>query len=135
MELVNEIDGARRGGRSRGRFAPASQDRRWNFWSSILSLFTPHVADELWEGLGHAEPLLRTPGRRLTELWRPKMSSNIPCRSTASCARAFTWPSSAGEEEIRRQALADEKVIQHLAGLRVVKVIVVPQKLVSIVAR
>ena len=42
---------------------------------------------------------------------------------------------SASEEEVRAKALADEKVIQHLAGLRVVKIIVVPQKLVSIVAK
>jgi len=42
---------------------------------------------------------------------------------------------SAGEEEVRAKALADEKVIQHLAGLEVKKIIVVPQKLVSIVAK
>ena len=42
---------------------------------------------------------------------------------------------SAGEEEIRTRALAEEKVVKHLSGLRVVKVIVVPQKLVSIVAK
>jgi leucyl-tRNA synthetase len=42
---------------------------------------------------------------------------------------------SAGEEEIRTKALAEEKVIQHLAGLQVKKIIVVPQKLVSIVAK
>jgi len=42
---------------------------------------------------------------------------------------------SAGEEEVRTRALAEEKVIQHLAGLQIKKVIVVPQKLVSIVAK
>ena len=42
---------------------------------------------------------------------------------------------SASEEEVRTKALADEKVIQHLAGLEVKKIIVVPQKLVSIVAK
>ena len=42
---------------------------------------------------------------------------------------------SAGEDEIRTKALAEEKVVQHLAGLQVKKIIVVPQKLVSIVAK
>jgi len=39
------------------------------------------------------------------------------------------------EEEIRGRARADEKVMQHLDGKQVVKVIVVPGKLVSIVAK
>jgi leucyl-tRNA synthetase len=41
----------------------------------------------------------------------------------------------AGEEEILARAQAEEKVIQHLAGKQIVKVVFVPQKLVNIVAR
>ena len=39
------------------------------------------------------------------------------------------------EEEIRRRALAEEKVAQHVAGRQVVKVIIVPHKLVNIVVK
>jgi leucyl-tRNA synthetase len=41
----------------------------------------------------------------------------------------------ASEEEVRRLALADPKVAEHLNGKRILKVIVVPQKLVSIVVK
>ncbi len=39
------------------------------------------------------------------------------------------------EEEIRRLAQADEKVAEHLNGRRIVKIIVVPQKLINIVVK
>jgi leucyl-tRNA synthetase len=39
------------------------------------------------------------------------------------------------EEEVRKRALADEKVAPHLNGRKVLKVIVVPQKLVNIVVK
>ena len=41
----------------------------------------------------------------------------------------------AGEEEILAKAQAEEKVVQHLTGKEIVKVVIVPQKLVNIVAR
>ncbi|MGA2608897.1 MAG: hypothetical protein ABSH01_15750, partial [Terriglobia bacterium] len=42
---------------------------------------------------------------------------------------------SAGEEEILARAQAEEKVVQHLTGKEIVKVVIVPQKLINIVAR
>jgi leucyl-tRNA synthetase len=42
---------------------------------------------------------------------------------------------SAGEEEILARAQAEEKVVQHLAGKEIVKVVLVPKKLINIVAR
>jgi leucyl-tRNA synthetase len=41
----------------------------------------------------------------------------------------------ASEEEIRARALADEKASQHLQGRQIVKIIIVPQKLVNIVVK
>jgi leucyl-tRNA synthetase len=40
-----------------------------------------------------------------------------------------------GEEEVRRRALGEEKVSQYVNGRQVLKVIVVPQKLVNIVVK
>ena len=91
MELVNELtelDGAVEAGTIRTTVHKTALE----FLAAILSLFTPHIADELWEGLGHSEPLLRVPGRLSTRNSRPKISWSIPCRSTASCAGAFMWP-------------------------------------------
>jgi leucyl-tRNA synthetase len=41
----------------------------------------------------------------------------------------------AGEEEVRRRALAEPKVAEHVAGKEVVKLVVVPGRLVSVVVR
>ena len=53
----------------------------------------------------------------------------------ANCGREFACAVDAGEEEILAKATAEEKVVQHLAGKEIVKVVVVPQKLINIVAR
>ena len=44
-------------------------------------------------------------------------------------------PADASEEDVRVAALASEKVAAHLAGLEVAKVVVIPGKLVSVVAK
>ena len=59
----------------------------------------------------------------------------LPVQVNGKLRARIRVAASASEEEIRTRALAEEKVVQHLGGLRVVKVIIVPQKLVSIVAK
>ena len=134
MELVNELtelDAALEAGQIR----PAILKTALQFLAAILSLFTPHVADELWEGLGHTEPLLKVPW----PVYDPELAAEdeleYPVQVNGRLRARIHVAASASEEEIRTKALADEKVIQHLAGLQVKKIIVVPQKLVSIVAR
>ncbi len=101
----------------------------------ILSLFTPHVADELWEGLGHEEPLLKVAWPAFDAELAAEDEIEYPVQVNGKLRARIHVAASAGEEEVRTKALADEKVIQHLAGLEVKKIIVVPQKLVSIVAK
>jgi leucyl-tRNA synthetase len=134
MELVNELselDSAVEAGKIR----PTILKTALEFLAAILSLFTPHVADELWEGLGHTEPLLKVPW----PVYDPELAAEdeleYPVQVNGKLRARIHVAASAGEEEIRTKALAEEKVIQHLAGLQVKKIIVVPQKLVSIVAK
>jgi leucyl-tRNA synthetase len=134
MELVNELtelDGAAEEGKIRAKAHKTALE----FMVAILSLFTPHIADELWEGLGHAEPLLKVSWPAFDEELAAEDELEYPVQINGKLRSRIHVAASAGEEEIRTRALADEKVIQHLAGLRVVKIIVVPQKLVSIVAK
>ena len=101
----------------------------------ILSLFAPHVGDELWEGLGHNEPLLKCAWPAFDAELAAEDELEYPVQVNGKLRARIRVAVSAPEEEIRTRALAEDKVIQHLAGLQVVKVIVVPQKLVSIVAK
>ena len=53
----------------------------------------------------------------------------------ANCAAAIVVPADATEDVVRARALADEKIKAAIAGKQIVKVIVVPGKLVNIVLR
>ncbi len=134
MELVNELtelDAAVEAGKIRA----TAHKTALEFLVAILSLFTPHIADELWEGLGHAEPLLKVSWPAFDPELAAEDELEYPVQVNGKLRARIHVAASAGEEEIRTRALAEEKVVQHLAGLRVMKVIVVPQKLVSIVAK
>ena len=134
MELVNdltELDAAVEAGTIRAGIHKTALE----FLVAILSLFTPHIADELWEGLGHHEPLLKVAWPAFDAELAAEDELEYPVQINGKLRARIHVAASAGEEEVRTRALADEKVVQHLAGLRVVKIIVVPQKLVSIVAK
>ena len=134
MELVNELTELEAAVEA-GKIRPAAHKTALEFLVTILSLFAPHVADELWEGLGHADPLLKVSWPAFDAELAAEDELELPVQVNGKLRARIRVAASASEEEIRTRALAEEKVVQHLGGLRVVKVIIVPQKLVSIVAK
>jgi leucyl-tRNA synthetase len=98
-----------------------------------LSPFAPHLADELWEALGHSEPLLRLPWPAFDPELAAEEELELPVQVNGKLRGRIRVSVDSSEEEIRRLAQADEKVMQHLNGRQVIKVIVVPKKLVNIV--
>jgi len=100
-----------------------------------LSLFAPHLADELWEGLGNAGPLLRVAWPAYDPQLAAEDELEMPVQVNGKLRGRIRIAVSAGETEIRRLALDEEKVAQHINGLQVVKVIIVPKKLVNIVVK
>jgi len=134
MELVNELsdlDGAVEAGKIR----PEIHKRALEYLVLILSLFAPHIADELWEGLGHSEPLLRVSWPAFDPELAAEEELEIPVQVNGKLRGRIRVALDVEEEEIRRRALAEEKVAQHVAGRQVVKVIIVPQKLVNVVVK
>ncbi len=100
-----------------------------------LSPFAPHLADELWEALGHPEPLLRVAWPAFDPELAAEEEIEIPVQVNGKLRGRILVAVDVGEEEIRRRAQAEEKVAQHLNGRQVVRIIVVPRKLVNIVVR
>jgi leucyl-tRNA synthetase len=101
----------------------------------VLSPFAPHLADELWEGLGHAEPVLRVQWPCFDHDLAAEDELEMPVQVNGKLRGRIRVAVGAGEEEILQKAQAEEKVVQHLIGKEIVKVVVVPQKLINIVAR
>ena len=103
----------------------------------MLAPFTPHVAEELWESLGHAGGLLGSDARwpqADADLAR-KESLEIPVQINGKLRGRIHAAPDTTEEELRAAALADDKVRGFIDGREIAKVIVVPQRLVNIVVR
>ncbi len=102
----------------------------------MLAPFAPHVAEEMWESLGHPGGLLNSARwpQADAELAR-RDELEIPIQVNGKLrSRLLTLPE-VTEEELRTAALNDEKVKELIAGHQVVKVIVVPRRLVNVVIK
>jgi len=88
-------------------------------------------------GRGLAGPIrsINRHGRPGTRRWRRKRGSPWSCRSTARCANKIEVPVDVDEATARSLALQTEGAKRHTEGKTIVKVVVVPGRLVSIVTR
>jgi leucyl-tRNA synthetase len=134
MELVNELSELEPAFEA-GRVQAAVFKQAVEFLVAVLSLFAPHIADELWEALGHGEPLLRTPWPAYNPELAAEEELEIPVQVNGKLRGRIRVALGATEEEIRTRAQAEEKVAQHMNGRQIVKIIIVPQKLVNIVVK
>jgi leucyl-tRNA synthetase len=99
----------------------------------ILALFAPHIADELWESLGHSGATLRVAWPAFDAGLALEEELELPVQVNGKLRTRLRVAADASEEEIRRLAMADEKVAQYVDGRQIVKTIIVPKKLVNIV--
>ncbi|MBV9960280.1 MAG: class I tRNA ligase family protein, partial [Acidobacteria bacterium] len=104
----------------------------------MLAPFAPHAGEEMWEGLGHAGGLLHQGAARWPvanrELAR-KEELEIPVQVNGKLRARINATPQTTSEELRAAALAEEKVRAWTNGREVVKVVVVPQRLVNIVVK
>jgi leucyl-tRNA synthetase len=103
----------------------------------MLAPFSPHIAEEMWESLGHAGGLVQTAGvwpEADPELAR-KEELEIPVQVNGKLRARVVVAPDITESELRALALADAKVQSLIEGHEVVKVIVVPQRLVNVVVK
>ena len=103
----------------------------------MLAPFAPHVAEEMWEGLGHGGGLLsKVPRWPIAdpELAR-REELEIPIQVNGKLRSRVIAAPDVSEEDLRASALADERVRALIDGHEVVKVIVVPRRLVNVVIR
>jgi leucyl-tRNA synthetase len=103
----------------------------------MLAPFAPHVSEEMWEALGHAGGLIKGAARwpvANDELAR-KEELEIPVQVNGKLRSRIRATPDTTEEALRAAALEDEKVRGLTEGRQVVKVIVVPQRLVNVVVK
>ncbi|HEX4020690.1 MAG TPA: leucine--tRNA ligase [Acidobacteriaceae bacterium] len=101
----------------------------------LLGPFAPFLAAELWSQLGETASLLRAPWPAFDEKLAAEDVIGIPVQINGKLRAVVTVPAGTTENELREIALADEKVKASVTGKEIVKVIVVPGKLVNLVVR
>ena len=100
----------------------------------LLCPFTPHLCEEMWARMGHEE-------LAVTALW-PQFDQNLAEDSVVTIAvqlcgkmrGTIEMPKDAAREDVEKAALSLENIKRQTEGREIKKVIVVPNKIVNIVA-
>ena len=102
----------------------------------LLAPFAPHLAEELWQALGHTRRRWPTSrGRRYDPaLLKADDDRGAGADQRQAARQADRRRPTSTQADLEKPALADEKVRSQLEGKTIRKVIVVPGKLVNIVA-
>jgi len=101
----------------------------------MLSPFVPHVAEEMWAMLGHKELLVNQPWPAYIEALSVRDEIEIVFQVNGKNRSKAPVAPDISKDEMERLALADQRIGDFIAGKQVVKVIVVPGKLVNIVVK
>ena len=99
----------------------------------VLNPFAPHLTEEMWEKIGHSDMLVFEPWPTFDAAKLVETSMTIVASVNGKRAADFVVPVDATEDAII--AAAREAVANKLAGVEIVKTIVVPKKLVNFVVK
>jgi leucyl-tRNA synthetase len=101
----------------------------------LLAPFAAFLAAELWEAMGGEGAVFRVAWPVADAELAREAEVEIPVQSNGKLVTVITVPAGSDEATIQAEALADAKVVARMAGKTVVKVIVVPGKLVNVVVK
>jgi leucyl-tRNA synthetase len=99
----------------------------------VLAPFAPHLAEELWEKLGHKESLAYAPWPAYDEALLVEDEKEIAVQVNGKVRGTVTVPADASKEAVLAAAKAQENVARYLEGATIRKEIVVPGRLVNLV--
>jgi len=101
----------------------------------ILSPFAPHIAEELWEALGHTKTLAYEPWPQYDEEYLREETIEVPVQVNGKLRGKIEVPAEADATALEAAARACPRVAEWLQGKEVVRVIVVPKRMVNFVVR
>ena len=101
----------------------------------LLSPFAPHIAEELWQRLGHSESLAYVPWPTGDESHLAEATVTVPVQVNGKLRAKIELPVDADRDAAEAAAKADPKIAAALEGKTIVKSIVVPGKMINFVVR
>ena len=101
----------------------------------LLSPFVPHIAEELWEALGHDESITYAAFPEYVEAYTIENTCTYAVSFNGKTRFTVELPLDMGREDVEAHVRSLEQTDKYVAGGNIVKVIVVPGKIVNIVVK
>ena len=101
----------------------------------LLAPFVPHIVEELWEIIGNTETIFKQSWPKYDERFIVFDEITVVVQINGKIRSKLVVNSDITEDEIRKTAMADEKVTQWLKGKEIIKSVYVPKKLLSFVIK
>jgi len=101
----------------------------------LLSPFTPHLAEELWEAMGHGDGVEAAGWPKCDESVARAEELVVPVQVNGKVRARMTVPVDTPDEALKEMALLQPQVQAHTTGKEIARVVLVQRKLVSIVAK
>ena len=102
---------------------------------TLIAPFTPHVAEERWQRLGHTATVCDAPWPAFDEAYLKEDTVTLSVSFNGKTRFTMDFPADASNADVESTVLASEQAAKYLAGMQVVKVIVVPKRIVNIVLK
>jgi leucyl-tRNA synthetase len=99
----------------------------------MLAPMTPHIAEEMWEMLGHSNGLSSNAWPAANADLARDDEVEVPVQVNGKLRGKLKVPTGTAQEELVKLALAEPGVAQHIEGKRIVKIVYVPDKLLNFV--
>ena len=99
----------------------------------LIAPFAPHIAEEFWENLGHKESVCDAKWPQFNEDYLKESSIKMMISFNGKTRFPMEFPADAEKDTIEKAVLADAQTAKYLDGKAVIKVIVVPGRMVNIV--
>ena len=129
MELVNEMYS------SEAELTPPVLKDVLEKLVLMFGPFAPYVAQEMWEVLGHEGPVFRQRWPAFDDTLAQEEAAEVVLQVNGKVRSRINVPFGTSREDLEAKAKADPKVAALLVGKQIVKIIVVPDKLVNIVVK
>ncbi len=101
----------------------------------LIAPFCPHIAEELWQAMGHQTTVCDAQWPALDEQWLVESTVKMPVQFNGKVRFTLELPADATKEAIEKAALGDAQAQKYLEGMQVVKTVVVPGRIINIVIK
>jgi len=129
MELVNEIY------THEAALAPATRREVLEKVVLLLAPFAPFICEEMWEEMGRTGPVFKQPWPTFDEALLQEDGADVVLQVNGKVRSRLMAPFGTSKADLEKLALADAKVQTSIGTATIVKVVVVPDKLVNIVVK